>query len=338
MINAHPSVQELPKNVPIVIAHGGNDAHYRRSRENLEQLVSSGTANMCFLYYAANSGKSASGQCSRIGDTHCMESLLSYDCLPRLMDAAMSRQCPETHVLWSCQHRLSQDRLDAEKLLSYSPDRLRQYWESTGHKGRDDQKLFELVPGSQEFNAVAAIFNSAPTEPPAYTGSPGTWQRTKIVKVERVENGLLEGGAAKPYFESLQQSIEEQGIPFEAGVHTRWAFHGTDATDSIVMDPLTGFQPLTSGSRLGTLWGPGTYFARDARYVVESSFCASKKMLLCLLMTGIPCLGDPEQHGVLPFRQKPHRYNSAVDSLANPEIFVLHHPGAAYPAYVISFE
>merc|ERR1711924_28109 len=73
--------------------------------------------------------------------------------------------------------------------------------------------------------------------------------------------------------------------------------------------------------------GSGTYFARDAKYVVDSNFCTpsadgrgSKKMLLCLLLTGIPCLGDPQQNGVLPVRQKPHRYNSSVDSLSSPEV------------------
>lgn len=338
MINVHPAVKMLPQNVPIVLAHGSNDAHFRRTRENLEQLLATGSANMCCLYYSANSGKCASGQCSRLGDTHTMDSLLAYDLLPRLMDAAMSQQNPETHLLWSWQHRLSKDRLEAEQWLSYCPDKLRRFWASSRHRGRDDCKLYEVPRDSQEFEAVAVIFSDAPRETPAYTGAaPGIWKRTKIQKVERIENGLLEGGSAEPYYESLQRCIEEQGIPFEEGVHTRWAFHGTDAIDSIVLDPVTGFQPLASGSRLGTLWGSGTYFARDARYVVESNFCSSKKMLLCLLMTGIPCLGDPEQHGILPYRQYPHRYNSAVDSLSSPEVFVLQYPGAAYPAYVITF-
>merc|ERR1712151_69105 len=191
--------------------------------------------------------------------------------------------------------------------------------------------------GTQEFNAVSAMFKSPPVEPPAYSGSPGVWQRTQITKVERVENKLLERGAAEPYYQSLKRSIEDQGVPFEPGVHTVWAFHGTDAVDSIINDPLTGFQPLTSGSRLGTLWGTGTYFARDARYVIGSSFCANKKMLLCLLMVGFPCIGNAEQNGTLPFRQTPHRYNSAVDSLSNPEIYVVQQSGAAYPGYVITF-
>ena len=41
--------------------------------------------------------------------------------------------------------------------------------------------------------------------------------------------------------------------------------------------------------------------------------------------------------GVLPFRQKPHRYNSAVDSLSSPEVYVTQMVGAAHPAYLITF-
>lgn len=267
-----------------------------------------------------------------------MVTLLSCDLLSRLMDAAMSQRSPERHMLWSYQQQLSAARLDAERWLSYCPETLRDYWVSAERKGRDNQKLYDLPGGCEEFKAVAAIFTAAPQEPSVYSGGAlDIWNRTRIVKVERVENGLLESGSAEPYYEALKRSIEEQGVPFENGVHTRWAFHGTDEIDSIISDPLTGFQPTVSGSRLGALFGSGSYFARDARQLVENNCCPSNKMLLCLLMTGIPCLGDPLQYGILPFRQKPHRYNSAVDSLSNPELFILHHPGAAYPAYLISF-
>merc|ERR1712048_1108018 len=79
------------------------------------------------------------------------------------------------------------------------------------------------------------------------------------------------------------------------------------------------------GSKGASLWGSGTYFARDAKYVADGSFCkreadGTRQMLACLAMTGMPCLGDPEHKGVLPMRQGVHRYNSTVDSLSNPEI------------------
>jgi hypothetical protein len=210
------------------------------------------------------------------------------------------------------------------------------------HMGMDDKKLYEVPRSSDEYLKVATIFKAAPAEAPSYIGiSDAEWQRTAILRVERVENGLLEQ-SENAYYECLQRSIEDQGLTFQPGVHTRWAFHGTAQIASIIEDPITGFPPLACGTRLGSLWGSGTYFARDARYVVDGNFCrqardGTRQILLCLLMTGMPCLGDPQHHGVLPYRQKPHRYNSSVDSLSSPEIFIMQHPGAAYPAYLITF-
>merc|ERR1711976_86715 len=186
-------------------------------------------------------------------------------------------------------------------------------------------------------------FTVAPKEPAAYGGaSPVAWAQTRILRIERVENGLQLDGSARPYFESLASSLREQEVCFEPGVHTRWVFHGTDAIESIVSNPIAGFQPLASGTKGASLWGSGTYFARDAKYVADGSFCkrgpnGTRQMLACLAMTGMPCLGDPQQKGVLPIRQGVHRYNSTVDSLSNPEIFIVQHPSAVYPAYVITF-
>lgn len=343
MINAHPDLRQLPKDTSIVLAHGSNDELYKWSRADLEFLISTGSTNRCFLYYTGDSGW-FSGGFTRRGDMHNMESLLSYDCLPRLIDAAMCCEGPEMHMIWSWRDRMQSQRLEAEEWLSYCPELLRDRWTSTNHRGMDDQKLYQVLKSSEEFAKIETIFRSAPVEPASYRCATQDfqWERTAILRIERVENGLLEIGSTKPYYKSLRRSIEDQGLEFQPGVHTRWAFHGTNAIDSIIMDPMTGFQPLASGTRLGSLWGSGTYFARDARYVVEGNFCppaadGSKQMLLCLLMTGMPCLGDPQHHGVLPFRQKPHRYNSAVDSLSSPEIFVTMHPGAAYPAYLITY-
>merc|ERR1712151_466661 len=232
---------------------------------------------------------------------------------------------------------------EAEAWLGYSPEQLRQRWVSKGRKGRETQQLFEVPVGSEEFAKVSTIFKAAPKEAAAYGGeSPAAWIQRRILRIERVENGLQLDGSARPYFESLQRSLGDQEVRFEPGVHTRWVFHGTDAIESIVNNPVAGFQPLASGTKGATLWGSGTYFARDAKYVVDGGFCrpcaaGTRRILLCLLSTGMPCLGDAEQRGILPIRQGTHRYDSCVDSMSSPEVFILQHPGAAYPAYVITF-
>jgi hypothetical protein len=210
----------------------------------------------------------------------------------------------------------------------------------------DDEKLFEVPRNSEEFQRVVSVFQAAPRETAAYNFRPqATWDAVRVKSLHRIENGLQVDGGSVPYYEALDRSLDDQGVEFEPGIHTRWGFHGTDANaiESIIPNPMGGIQPVASGARTGSRWGAGTYFARDAKYVAEGGFCGqpaadgTRQMLMCLLMTGVPCLGDPEHKGVLPFRQKPHRYHSSVDSLSSPEIYIVQHPGAAHPAYLITF-
>jgi len=343
LINAHPSCKEMPQGVPVVLAQGGNDEVYPTSRADLERLISSGTDNTCFLYYVANSGPMASGQRTRIGDRHNMESLLFRDCLPRLIDATLCADGPEAHMLRSWRERLSDERQQAEQWLGHSPELLRKRWAT---RGMDEEKLIEVLPGTEEFAHVMAMFRATPKEPPVYSVTPqATWDQVQVRAIHRVENGPQLDGCTKPYFESLRRNLEDQGVEFEPGTHTCWAFHGarSEAIESIVSNTVAGFQPLASGTRGANVWGSGTYFARDAKYVADGGFCGqpaadgTRQMLVCLLMTGVPCLGDPDHKGVLPFRNKPHRYNCSVDSLSSPEIFIVQHPGSALPAYLITF-
>jgi len=344
MINAHPTCLMLPRNQRVVVAQGGNDEVYQWDRAYIENLMATGSANLCFLYFTPNSGLLASGVRSRVGDKHNMQSLLSYDTLPRLIDACLSNESPEMHMIRSWRDRLTPERLENEAWLGYTPRQLRRFWMSAGRRGADSQKLFIVPRDTEEFKRVVAVFKAPPSETPTYCpGNPEEWQRRRVRNVQRVENGKQDDSNFTPYYESLKSSIESQGLDFEPGVHTRWVFHGSPAIDAIVKNPSAGFQPLASGSSGATLWGHGTYFARDAKYVAEGGFAKPgpdgyPRMVMCLLATGIPCVGDPDHHGILPIRQEDYRYNSAVDDLSSPEIFNITHPGAAYAAYVITFE
>ncbi|CAJ1386163.1 unnamed protein product [Effrenium voratum] len=174
LLNAHPACTELPQDVPVVLAHGGNDEVYSTARERLEKLIATGTENKCFLYYTANSGRLPTGQCTRMGDKHNMESLLTRDCLPRLIDATLSEAGPEAgtgrrtgctarfnwyqrrsgakretetlsrlrvrqaHIQRSWRERLSEERLEAEDYLGPGAQRPR--------RGAED----EMGAGSQK--------------------------------------------------------------------------------------------------------------------------------------------------------------------------------------------
>merc|ERR1719198_34180 len=153
MINAHPQMTEIPKGASVVISHGSNDELYPRTRAELERIVATGSENKRFLYYTTNSGH-FSGGFTRVGDQHNQASLLQHDCLPRLIDAAISGSGPEMYMISSWLHRLSSHRNEAEQWLSYCPEQLRNLWVSSGHMGMDEQKLYEVPVRSEEFGKV----------------------------------------------------------------------------------------------------------------------------------------------------------------------------------------
>merc|ERR1719188_699927 len=336
LVNPHPVCKQLPAGMPIVLAHGGIDETFKIPRSDLERLVYGGAQqNRSLLYY--------------VGPTlHLGLTLGKYDCLGRLVDAAVCPDGPETYLLRSWRERKAPERMEAERFLGCTLEQLRRRWTSPGQRGRDVRKLFDVPADSEEFKQVEGAFLWHPREAPSYPGrADSKFEQVQIVKVQRVENGLQADGCSKPYFDALSRSLEDQGIAFEPGVHTCWAYHGSTEVDSIITNPMAGIQPLASGTKNATLWGSGTYFARDAKYVVDGCFDLAggvrpadgcRQMLMCLLVTGIPCLGNPEQKGVLPFRKYPHRFHSSVDSLSSPEIYVVQHPGAAHPGYVITFK
>jgi len=188
------------------------------------------------------------------------------------------------------------------------------------------------MPGSQEFRLVAAAFGSAPREPSAYRfHGQVPWESVGIAAVHRVELGPAVSSASLERLAALRSSLEEQGLAFEADVHTRLAFYNGPGAQALSC----GLQPLCAGP-----WGAGIYFARDAKYTVDSGLCrgpdGSRTVLMCLLSTGVPCLGDASAGAGLPRRRGTSTYSCAVDSLSNPELFVVPCESAAQAAYLIT--
>jgi len=232
---------------------------------------------------------------------------------------------------------LGDERVRAESFLGYTTHDLRRHWQSIGDNRSEQQVLSEVPPGCEEHRHILTIFGSTPKQRRHRHGP--ILGNPQVLRVERVENRRQEEGVVIEYLGSLERDLASQGLRLQPGLHTRWVFHGTQAVESIVFSA-KGFDPKVS--RAGSVWGLGTYFARDAKYVYSSGFAknmpnGSKQILLCLLATGMSCLGDVQHTGALPIRQGNHRYNTSVDSLSNPEFFIAPSVGAAYPAYLITY-
>ena len=62
---------------------------------------------------------------------------------------------------------LTEERLAAEDWLGYAPG-VRRLWESTEQKGMDEQILFDVPVGTEEYDHVATLFRAQPAVPRAY--------------------------------------------------------------------------------------------------------------------------------------------------------------------------
>ena len=102
-----------------------------------------------------------------------------------------------------------------------------------------------------------------------------------------------------------------------------------------------GFLPLLAGARVGAIFGNGTYFARDAKYsddYARTLPSGQKQMLVVEVLVGRWALGAEGMSmcPLLPGEQY-KRYNSLVNNVANPSIFVVQHSNQAYPAYLLTY-
>merc|ERR1719188_1901443 len=197
MINAHPSCTRLPKGAPVVVAAGADDEHYPTTRQRVDWLQSTGTRSHCLTYFASGTGRPTPGHACRMGDRHNMDTLLSADCLPRLMDAAMCRDGPEVHMARTCVDRLSHGRVRAENALR---DQLLERWDSAASGGAAQQLLTEVAADSEEFRNVTAVFSAKEASAyqfPSRVQQP--WGQAPIAGVQRVEpSGAQAVGGAGP--------------------------------------------------------------------------------------------------------------------------------------------
>jgi len=87
--------------------------------------------------------------------------------------------------------------------------------------------------------------------------------------------------------------------------------------------------------KIGIVYGSGSYFAKNFSY----SHQYGKKVFQCLVLTGRFCQGSTEMK-VAPWFDEEQGvfYDSVVNDVLNPEIFVVFSDNHAYPEYVITVE
>ncbi|XP_016040645.1 protein mono-ADP-ribosyltransferase PARP10 [Erinaceus europaeus] len=187
-------------------------------------------------------------------------------------------------------------------------------------------KLECLAESSSEFQEVVRAF--CHTLDAAYS-------RIRVVKVERVWHPLLQH-QYELHREQLEQRCERRPVE-------RVLYHGTSrpAVQDIC---LHGFNRSFCG-RNGTLYGQGVYFALRASLSVQDRYSppdahGHKAVFVARVLTGDYAQGHRGLRAppVRASGDSPLRYDSAVDCLRQPSIFIIFHDTQALPTHLITCE
>ena len=90
------------------------------------------------------------------------------------------------------------------------------------------------------------------------------------------------------------------------------------------------------------MWGYGSYFARDASYSSSPTYSRPnhkgfQHMFLCRVVVGEFCKG--QRDALTPDVRAGHQlYDTTVNDMKSPSIYVTYHDAQAYPEYLVRFK
>ncbi|KAM6909003.1 protein mono-ADP-ribosyltransferase PARP15-like [Xenentodon cancila] len=194
------------------------------------------------------------------------------------------------------------------------------YWDAMAPGEHLKQVLVD--PCSAEYRSVLEAFRK-------------TANKT-VVKIERLQNVHL-----RHVYEMQKKHMSEKNRQ-EGGAGERLLYHGTSQNNYNSIKT-KGFNRSFSGKN-ATVYGLGTYFAVDAGYSAHPTYSkpaddGTQAMFVARVLTGLYTQGHSSMNVPLPRNnQQPHdRYDSLVDKMDNPRMFVVFHDDQAYPDYFITF-
>uniref|UniRef100_A0A1B8Y217 Poly [ADP-ribose] polymerase n=1 Tax=Xenopus tropicalis TaxID=8364 RepID=A0A1B8Y217_XENTR len=179
-----------------------------------------------------------------------------------------------------------------------------------------------LVPvreSSHEYTQILGLFNKT--------------MSGQTVKIQRIQN--------KSLWEVYQwQKVQMQKANPGKGVSEMQLFHGTDPSHRAAICH-QNFDWRVCGTN-GTVYGQGSYFARDASYSHNYSVPTAtgrRMMFVARVLVGDYVRGDPTMKRP-PLRpgSATQCYDSCVDTFYNPSIFVVFEKHQIYPEYLLEYE
>ncbi|XP_061189587.1 protein mono-ADP-ribosyltransferase PARP12-like [Saccostrea echinata] len=157
--------------------------------------------------------------------------------------------------------------------------------------------------------------------------------RFQICNIYRIQNLVL----WKEY-EMKKSNMERVLAKKESSVDERSLFHGTDSVDTCYGICTNNFDFRLSGKN-ATVYGKGSYFAVSAAYsncYTEgcTRFMFKARVLIGKYTNGREGITCPP---TIP-RQGHTRYDSCVDNIRNPSIFVIFDRNQCYPEFLIAYK
>merc|ERR1712164_210130 len=162
-----------------------------------------------------------------------------------------------------------------------------------------------LLPEGQEKRDVAANFMQTLNH-----------TNVRIVSIERIQNVSMWQSYAVKRQTVLSREQKQDNTKTQSRFERAWLFHGChpDVVPNIMQQ---GFNRSFCG-RNATAYGKGVYFARR---VVVGEYCFGK------------------HNALTPDVRSGHTlYDSTVNNISDPSIFVTYHDAQAYPEFLIKFK
>uniref|UniRef100_A0A674B1K8 Protein mono-ADP-ribosyltransferase PARP12-like n=1 Tax=Salmo trutta TaxID=8032 RepID=A0A674B1K8_SALTR len=175
-----------------------------------------------------------------------------------------------------------------------------------------------LLSSDRDYQKVQELFNK-------------TMRGFKITSIERVQNRDL--WVVFQWKRDLMK--KNNGGKNSKELHL---FHGTDPkhVDAICRD---NFDWRLCGTN-GTVYGEGSYFARDAKYSHSyTSDSGVRSMFACRVLVGDYTRGNSDLCRPPPKGEgSPTLYDSCVDNVLNPSIYVVFEKHQVYPEFLIKYD
>ena len=200
---------------------------------------------------------------------------------------------------------------------------------SSWDKMQDDRvgiERFLVTPGSQEYDQVESDFMR-------------TLDRSKIQirEIERIQHARMWQGFAT-FRQGILDREKGRALP-DSHFERKHLFHGTDE-DTVPKILMGGFKRDYAG-RNAVMYGRGVYFARDAKYSAARLYSKPnangvQHIFMVRVVVGEFCKGNDGQPRP-NVRQGDLLYDSTVDDVSNPSIFVAADDAQYYPEYLVKF-